>query len=210
MHMTPSPPSPSDVSTHRRTHALALLFLSKFSLRCAGERNFHVFYLFFAGVIDKEEYGLGDPMEHRLINSNEAAVDEIEEPKTMQMWAELTSCFDVVGFSAEETKQFYHILAGILHLGDMEMGGGNDSAYIVSGEDSIRKVADNLGVRVDTFQEALVVQTITTRGEAVSRHYNQVCVCVCVCERCVCACVRVCVCVCVCVLWLLINIAVLL
>lgn len=36
-----------------------------------GERNFHVFYLFFAGLTedDKERYSLSDPEEHRCVGS---------------------------------------------------------------------------------------------------------------------------------------------
>jgi len=150
-----------------------LLEKSRVISQVDGERNFHIFYLFFAGIVDKAKYGLDDPMEHRLINNNEEAIEDIELPQTKDMWIELTKCFDVVGFTELETTSFFHILAGVLHLGDVEMGGEDDDAYIVSADEVLRKVSEQFSIDMAAFQEALVAQTITTRGETVIRHYHQ-------------------------------------
>ena len=42
-----------------------LLEKSRVISQVDGERNFHIFYLFFSGTTDKEAFGLDDPMEHR-------------------------------------------------------------------------------------------------------------------------------------------------
>ena len=90
------------------------------------------------------------------------------------MYDEVVKCFDAVGFSKEEIDSIFHILAGLLHLGDVEIGGEDDSAYIVSADVILRKVADQFGIEMEPFQNALVSQTITTRGESVTRHYKQI------------------------------------
>eukprot|EP00037_Helgoeca_nana_P022476 m.229688 g.229688 ORF g.229688 m.229688 type:complete len:966 (+) comp26005_c0_seq2:193-3090(+) len=150
-----------------------LLEKSRVISQCDGERNFHIFYIFFAGIEDKEKFGLDDPMEHRLINNNEDAISEITLPRTKTMWSELNKCFNVVGFTEMETQSLFHVLAGVLHLGDVEIGGEGENAYLVSADEILRKVSEQFQINMAPFQEALVVQTITTRGESVARHYKQ-------------------------------------
>jgi myosin heavy subunit len=111
----------------------------------------------------------------RLINNNEDAISEITLPRTKTMWSELNKCFNVVGFTEMETQSLFHVLAGVLHLGDVEIGGEGENAYLVSADEILRKVSEQFQINMAPFQEALVVQTITTRGESVARHYKQVC-----------------------------------
>eukprot|EP00040_Diaphanoeca_grandis_P030996 m.184588 g.184588 ORF g.184588 m.184588 type:complete len:972 (+) comp32197_c2_seq1:198-3113(+) len=140
-----------------------------------GEQNFHIFYMWFSGVADDlETYKLGDPMEHRIINSNEDAIDAIEEPKTKAMWDELVECFDIVGFTKEETNHLFHMIAGILHLGDVEFGGGDDPAFVVSTEDGLFKVSDQLSVDLVPLRSALVERSLTLKGETTMKQYNQI------------------------------------
>eukprot|EP00051_Salpingoeca_urceolata_P010630 m.130293 g.130293 ORF g.130293 m.130293 type:complete len:964 (-) comp16784_c0_seq1:1942-4833(-) len=135
-----------------------------------GERNFHVFYLFFAGNPDADKYLISDPSEHRLINGNEDALSDINGPKYKEMWRELDDCIQQVGFTPEEQEQMFHILAGILHTGDVEIG-GDDSAYIVA-DDVLTKVATQLGVEMEALKAALTTSVNITRGETIARDYK--------------------------------------
>ena len=72
-------------------------------------------------------------------------------------------------------ENLFHLLAGILHLGDVEFGNNTDEdkAYIVSGDDQMTKVCDQLGVDKDAMQEALVKMTSTLRGETVEKFFTE-------------------------------------
>jgi len=137
-----------------------------------GERNFHVFYLLMAGLRDRlSDFQLADPAEHRLIYSNDEAIAEIDSPHTREMFEELTNCFKTVGFSEEQTEQLFHLLAGVLHVGDVEYG-GDEEAYIVSGDELIGNVADQLGIELEPAKAALISLTTSMRGELVTRNYK--------------------------------------
>ena len=68
-----------------------------------GERNFHVFYLFFAGLDaeGKKKYQVDDPASHRYIKGNPKAIAEITSARAKQMAEELTECIGTVGFTDE-------------------------------------------------------------------------------------------------------------
>ena len=55
----------------------------------------------------------------------------------------------------------------------VEFGGENDAAYVVSEEDILRKVADQLCVDIDPLRAAMLERTMTTRGEVTIRQYKQ-------------------------------------
>eukprot|EP00049_Salpingoeca_infusionum_P017711 m.354083 g.354083 ORF g.354083 m.354083 type:complete len:962 (-) comp16916_c0_seq1:372-3257(-) len=136
-----------------------------------GERNFHVFYLFFAGLdaATREQFEVSDPEEHRFINGNDEALAEIDGLK--DMYAELAECIEIVGFSAQEINNLWSLISGVLHTGDIEFG-GDEEAYIVSTDDIIAKATNQLGVVRDAMTEALTTSVNMTRGEAIVRKYK--------------------------------------
>lgn len=150
-----------------------LLEKSRVVYQGEGERNFHVFYLFFAGLTGdgKTTYQMGDPMEHRYINSNEQAIAEIKEDRYREMYRELTDCMGIVGFEQQEVSDLFHLLSAVLHTGDVEFG-GDDEAYIVSADDVLARVVNQLSVDGDNLKAALLSSTSVTRGESITRQYK--------------------------------------
>eukprot|EP00055_Hartaetosiga_balthica_P002458 m.4037 g.4037 ORF g.4037 m.4037 type:complete len:957 (+) comp2161_c0_seq1:253-3123(+) len=136
-----------------------------------GERNFHVFYLFFSGIQDKEKFNLSDPEEHRYINSNDEALSEIGNKEKLAMFKELVDCIKLVGFTETQVNDMWSILAGVLHTGDIEFG-GDEEAYIVSTDDVIAKTCKQLGVVNQVIVEALTSSVNIARGEQFVRQYK--------------------------------------
>lgn len=138
-----------------------------------GERNFHVFYLFFAGLssADKEKFMLTDPEEHSYINSNADALNDVASGALNDQYKELADCIRDVGFTDEQIESLWRILAGILHAGEIEFG-GDEAAYVVSTDDVVAKCTSNLGVVQDAMVEALTASINITRGESIVRKYK--------------------------------------
>eukprot|EP00043_Microstomoeca_roanoka_P014896 m.148547 g.148547 ORF g.148547 m.148547 type:complete len:961 (-) comp16135_c0_seq1:237-3119(-) len=138
-----------------------------------GERNFHVFYLFFSGLDDasRAKYNLSDPEEHRYINGNDTALADIGSKQLVAMYQELADCIRVVGFTDQQISDLWSLLAGVLHTGDIEFA-GEEEAYIVSADDVVAKCTSNLGVVQDALAEALTTSINITRGESIVRKYK--------------------------------------
>ena len=70
--------------------------------QAAGERNFHVFYLIFAGLSasEKSQYSLESPDTYEYINTNSEAIRQIGSLKGQ--FDELREGLNIIGFSPEE------------------------------------------------------------------------------------------------------------
>lgn len=148
-----------------------LLEKSRVVFQAPGEQNFHIFYLFFAGNPDEGKFMVGDPAEHRYINGNDDAIANIQTSKCKDMWTELDDCMKIVGFTDEEKDQIFHLIAGVLHVGDIEIA-GEDQAYVVSGDDVLNKACTQLGLEIEGLKAALTTSVNIMRGENVVRAYK--------------------------------------
>jgi myosin-1 len=99
-----------------------------------GERNFHVFYQITKGATaaDKENLGLIEPKYYRYLNSSgEYDADGIDD---LEEYAEMKKAMDVCGISAQDKTSIFNILAGILHLGNIDFVEAGTNAAIADHE----------------------------------------------------------------------------
>jgi myosin-3 len=138
-----------------------------------GERNFHVFYLIFAGLDDskRKTFALQDPSEHRYIQNNSNAIAEISSAKSAEMSKELWDCFNQVGFTEQETNDLYHLLSGVLHAGDIEFDGEDISR--VSNMGKLETMCEQVGANSEFLAKGLSSLSTVTRGETIVKAYKE-------------------------------------
>ncbi|KAL4507958.1 hypothetical protein ABPG72_021331 [Tetrahymena utriculariae] len=97
-----------------------LLEKSRVTMVAEGERNYHIFYQFLAGVSQQilEEFKiLRDPNQFNYLNQSSSqqaeGIDDVEN------FNEVQQSFQKLNFTSQEEKSIYSILAGILQLGNV-------------------------------------------------------------------------------------------
>ncbi|CAH1782096.1 unnamed protein product [Owenia fusiformis] len=151
-----------------------LLEKSRVANHSEGERNFHIFYLMFAGLSPDEyqKYGLLSSDKHRYVNQEKDLKSMMTEDNR-QRFLVIQECLKFLGFSNNDLDNLFLLLSAVLNLGDIHFvsGGRNDSAQI-SNMDLVRKVASMLQVQVGELAGALVSEVTITRGEQIKKERN--------------------------------------
>lgn len=137
-----------------------------------NEQNFHIFYLFFSGMTSSSRslYEVSNPDQYRYINSNEDALDKISSPDMKSMYQELMDCLRFVGFTEQQIEDLFHMISGILALGDFEFE-GRDQAKITT---DMAVACNQLGLEEGGFEQALTKQTLIINGEDTEQAYGKI------------------------------------
>ncbi|KAL7842505.1 hypothetical protein SRHO_G00241940 [Serrasalmus rhombeus] len=131
-----------------------------------GERNYHIFYALLAGTNaeQKEAFSLL-PAEsfHYLSQSGCVRDDTIDDKCTFQ---EVLNALRTMQFGEESIHEVLRLLAGILHLGNIEFitAGGAQ----VSSKAALSSAAELLGLDCTQLAEVLTHRSMILRGEEIS------------------------------------------
>lgn len=104
-----------------------LLEKSRVISHTENEQNFHIFYLFFNGMGSDPRFSLGDIGDYRFTCSNQDACRSVGSKHFTEMYKELVEAFNTIGFTADELEDLFKLLSGVLHLGDIEFSGEDES-----------------------------------------------------------------------------------
>ncbi|KAJ3092694.1 Unconventional myosin-Ie [Quaeritorhiza haematococci] len=128
-----------------------------------GERNFHVFYQITkaASSYEKEQLGMMNPEYFHYLNvSGEYNADGIDD---VQEYADMKKAMQVCSISPQDQSSLLEILAGILHLGNVEfVEEGNDAK--VADPQALEFPAYLLGVSEDMLRDKITSRIMTTGG----------------------------------------------
>lgn len=131
-----------------------------------GERNYHIFYALLAGVEgeDKEAFYLLNPENYHYLNQSGCTADRTINDK--ESFHEVKTAMEVMKFGREEVREVLRLLAGILHLGNIEFATAGGAQ--VSSKTALGRTVDLLGLDADQLTEVLTHKSMILRGEEIS------------------------------------------
>uniref|UniRef100_A0A7M4FDX9 Myosin X n=1 Tax=Crocodylus porosus TaxID=8502 RepID=A0A7M4FDX9_CROPO len=157
-------------NSSRFGNLLPILVVNKSSLKiilykCKLRLNYHIFYALLAGIEEeeKEAFYLSVPENYHYLNQSECIADKtINDADSFR---EVIMAMQVMQFSKEEVREVLRLLAGILHLGNIEFitAGGAQ----VSFKTAVGRSAELLGLDSTQLTEALTQRSMILRGEEI-------------------------------------------
>uniref|UniRef100_A0A6J0SQ08 Unconventional myosin-X n=1 Tax=Pogona vitticeps TaxID=103695 RepID=A0A6J0SQ08_9SAUR len=130
-----------------------------------GERNYHIFYALLAGIEEekKDAFYLSVPENYHYLNQSGCVADKTINDK--ESFKEVIMAMEVMQFTTEEVRDVLRLLAGILHLGNIEFitAGGAQ----VSFKTALGRSAELLGLDSTQLTEALTQRSMILRGEEI-------------------------------------------
>ncbi|ORE01922.1 hypothetical protein BCV72DRAFT_62883 [Rhizopus microsporus var. microsporus] len=143
-----------------------LLERSRLIFQPATERNYHIFYQLCAGASDteKKELALKEWSEfHYLNQSGTGVIPSVDDAQEFQ---ETKNALVTIGVPPEVQADIFRLLAALLHLGDIEIGGRTD-ASVADDEPSLLKATQLLGLDTMEFRKWILRKQIVTRSEKI-------------------------------------------
>lgn len=138
-----------------------------------GERNFHIFYQLCLGSTGdlKEKLGMTNPSYFNYLSSSgeysAEGVNDIEEFSMMD------KAMDICQFQPEIKLSIFKILAGILHLGNIEfVEGEKANTAVLKDRNTLDFPAYLLGVEKEVLSLKLMSRVISTGGGKRGSNYN--------------------------------------
>ncbi|EFC44202.1 myosin [Naegleria gruberi] len=144
-----------------------LLEKSRIVSQSQGERNFHIFYQIFTDDALAKKLNLTKPQDYKYLN-NTYTVDTVDDK---QGFRETKEALDFIGVKEETQFQIWEMVAGILHLGNIEFqgveknakGGRKDGSEIID-KNPLRLCAKCLHVDEQMLETSLTTKTVEAGG----------------------------------------------
>lgn len=139
------------------------------------ERNFHIFYILLASLSkeEKSKWGLHDAKAFQFLNNGKGP--SINLPlKDLPSLDAIRSAFKTVGFTKKIQNEIFQVLAGILHLGNIEFieeQKKEDGAF-VKNRSVLEKTAELFGVSPQKLESAITTSTFISGDTVCSTFLN--------------------------------------
>ncbi|RWW51071.1 hypothetical protein BHE74_00042622 [Ensete ventricosum] len=136
------------------------------------ERNYHCFYLLCAAPQEiVEKYKLGKPSSFHYLNQSNCY--ELVGVSDAHDYLATRRAMDIVGISAQEQDAIFRVVAGILHLGNIDFTKGQEIDSSVLKDDKskfhLKMTAELLMCDSEALKDALCKRVMITPEEVIKR-----------------------------------------
>lgn len=151
-----------------------LLEKSRVVFQAPGERNYHIFYQLCAGRDKYPELMMDHPDKFRFLNQGKSPI--IAKISDAEQFSETLNALSTLGFTSDEINNIVRILAGILHLGNVNITHGiktdreeidHEACCIASNDLSINILSDILKLDKGNLQQWLTTRQIESFNDNV-------------------------------------------
>lgn len=152
-----------------------LLEKSRLVYQPETERNYHIFYQMLEGLPEplKQELHLSSAKDYHYTNQGgEPDIVGIDDAQEYQI---TTDALSLVGIDHETQFGIFKVLAGLLHIGNIELKMTRNDASLSSDEPNLQIACGLLGIDAIEFAKWIVKKQIVTRSEKIitNLNYNQ-------------------------------------
>ena len=168
-----------ELSFSKRGHIMGgvvrtyLLEKVRLSSQQPGERNFHIFYQMIAGATAEERRRWSLPSLRELHYLCQGGIFELRHVNDKDEFGDLRVAMDTLGFEAGTQVALLGVLAGLLHVGQLQFthtadGEGSELASEATITASLSSAAALIGVPANELCSIMTVRRMTARAETYS------------------------------------------